>query len=136
LGDAADRAVTSKEKSNESSGGAVFLVRHLIPSLREDSRLIPNRAIFADWAVHAGILALVAAVFFVGAPAVAQSTPDSSAAQMPAWQVAAGGHMEFEVASIRPAGPDAGWHSNIDFSIEDLAVPPGASSLQQPSSAG
>jgi len=33
--------------------------------------------------------------------------------------------MEFEVASIRPAAPGASWHSNMDFSVEDSAPPPG-----------
>jgi bla regulator protein blaR1 len=45
--------------------------------------------------------------------------------QPPVWQVAAGGHAEFEVASIHPAAPGARWHANFDFSVEDSAVPPG-----------
>lgn len=62
------------------------------------------------------------------APANAQPSPPPTASaspQPPAWQTAAGGHMEFEVASIHPAAPGARWHSNMDFSVEDLAIPPG-----------
>jgi bla regulator protein blaR1 len=33
--------------------------------------------------------------------------------------------MEFEVAAVRPAAPGASWHTNVDFSVEDLAPPPG-----------
>ncbi len=87
--------------------------------------MIPHRAFVADWTVHAGILALVAAAFFVGTPAVAQSTPDSSTAQLPAWQVAAGGHMEFEVASIRRSEPDTFQRPNMVLNAEDTPVPAG-----------
>jgi bla regulator protein blaR1 len=64
--------------------------------------------------------ALFAAVLFANA----QPTP-ATATQPPAWQTAAGGHMEFEVASIRPAGPGAHGPMNIDLSVEDSPFPPG-----------
>jgi bla regulator protein BlaR1 len=59
----------------------------------------------------------------------AQSTPPpaSQALQpIPAWQKAAGGKMEFEVASIHPTAPGASsqW-KGLDMSIEDEPPPPG-----------
>ena len=47
----------------------------------------------------------------------AQSTPD--------WQKAAGGKMEFEVASIRPAGTGAFVPPNFGLNIDDGPIPPG-----------
>jgi bla regulator protein blaR1 len=44
---------------------------------------------------------------------------------MRAWQQAAGGKVEFEVASIRPGGPGAGWLGNLDMSVEDFMRPTG-----------
>jgi hypothetical protein len=64
-----------------------------------------------------GALAIVAAVAFAPSPVIAQTPPGSgaekvlaaaqvtAAPQPPAWQIAAGGKMEFEVASIHPAAP-------------------------------
>ena len=43
----------------------------------------------------------------------------------PAWQKTAGGNMEFEVASIRPAAPGASTRQNFDMSVEDVNIPPG-----------
>ena len=59
----------------------------------------------------------------------AQSTPPSApqtSQPIPAWQKAAGGKMEFEVASIHPTAPGASqrWHG-FDMSIEDVPFPPG-----------
>jgi uncharacterized protein (TIGR03435 family) len=103
-------------------------MKHSIPSLREDSRLNPHRALrafLADRAIRAGILAFVAAVFSVSAPAVAQTTPGSSASEPPDWQVAAGGHMEFEVASIHLGDPGKFTPPNIALNIDDTPIPAG-----------
>jgi bla regulator protein BlaR1 len=40
----------------------------------------------------------------------------------PAWQTTAGGGMDFEVASIRPAEPGTRSHSNIGLTIEDEPI--------------
>lgn len=80
------------------------------------------RAFLADRAIHAGFLAFVAIVFFVGAPAVAQAAP-SAAAPVLAWQTAAGGRMEFEVASVRPAAPGASGRTNVEMGLEEGIVP-------------
>ncbi|MGA9667787.1 MAG: TIGR03435 family protein [Terracidiphilus sp.] len=64
-----------------------------------------------------------------GAPdALAQSAPppaSQTSQPVPAWQTAAGGKMEFEVASIHPAAPGASTRQNFDMSIEDMTIPPG-----------
>jgi bla regulator protein blaR1 len=67
---------------------------------------------------------LAAAIAVLSISSVAQLAP-STVQPVPEWQKAAGGKMEFEVASIRPAPPGASWHSNMDFSVEDAAIPPG-----------
>jgi bla regulator protein blaR1 len=51
-------------------------------------------------------------------------TPPANSNSMPAWQIAAGGHNSFEVASIRLAEPGASWRSNIGF-FDDSPTPPG-----------
>ena len=43
----------------------------------------------------------------------------------PAWQIAAGGHMSFEVASIRLAEPGARFQTNINLNLEDEPIPIG-----------
>ena len=43
----------------------------------------------------------------------------------PEWQTAAGGKMEFDVASIRPAEPGSFFPSNINMAIDDTVLPPG-----------
>jgi uncharacterized protein (TIGR03435 family) len=83
------------------------------------------RAILADVAIRGRILAFVAAGFLFGAPAVAQSTTGSSAPQPPAWQTAAGAHMEFEVASIRLSEPGNYVRPNMALNSEDTPVQPG-----------
>jgi bla regulator protein blaR1 len=45
--------------------------------------------------------------------------------QLPAWQAAAGGHMEFEVASIRPGEPCVSRCASFDMSAEDTPMPAG-----------
>jgi bla regulator protein blaR1 len=44
---------------------------------------------------------------------------------IPTWQTAAGGHMSFEVASIRLGDPDKFIYPTIDLSIEDTPITPG-----------
>jgi uncharacterized protein (TIGR03435 family) len=83
------------------------------------------RAFLADRAIHAGVLAFVPALFLSGVPVVAQITPASNARQPPAWQVAAGGHAEFEVASVRPASPGARFRTNVNLNMEDEPIPIG-----------
>lgn len=46
----------------------------------------------------------------------------SKLAYYPARQIAAGGGMELEVASVRPAEPGMRWHSNIGLTIEDEPI--------------
>jgi uncharacterized protein (TIGR03435 family) len=66
---------------------------------------------------------------FSSMPLKAQATtgeiPQAKSNTMPAWQVAAGGHMEFEVASVRPAEPGARFRTNINLNLEDDPVPVG-----------
>jgi bla regulator protein blaR1 len=72
-------------------------------------------------AVFAKILALALIIF--AASAISQPAPVS--AQPPAWQVAAGSKMEFEVASIHPAAAGARGGMFFDLSAEDSSIPPG-----------
>src|SRR5690242_14105676 len=69
-----------------------------------------------------------------GVPLAAQSTagqsqqPSAQSAQIPEWQVAAGGHMEFDVASIKQdtAAPSPQTvSSNIPLGPQDLFSPTG-----------
>jgi bla regulator protein blaR1 len=70
--------------------------------------------------------ALTAVIGLLSVSPSANAQPSPTTVQpIPAWQEVAGGKMEFEVASIRPAAPGASWHSNMDFSVEDAAIPPG-----------
>lgn len=64
------------------------------------------------------------AVLLVLLNAQAQSTA-TPVQPIPAWQSAAGGRMEFEVASIRPVPAGARPHSNMDLSPDDTTVPNG-----------
>ncbi len=64
------------------------------------------------------------AVSLILLKAQAQSAP-RTAQPIPEWQSAAGGKMEFEVASIRPAAPGTHSHSNLDLSPDDTTVPNG-----------
>jgi uncharacterized protein (TIGR03435 family) len=83
------------------------------------------RTILYDRAIHAGILAFMAGVFLVGAPAVAQTAASTAAPQPPAWQAAAGGHMEFEVASIHLGEPGKFIPPTFGLNIDDAPIPPG-----------
>jgi len=49
----------------------------------------------------------------------------SALPQPPAWQIAAGGHAEFDLASIHLAVPGNYVQPNITLNIEDTPVPPG-----------
>jgi bla regulator protein blaR1 len=44
---------------------------------------------------------------------------------VPDWQKAAGGHMEFEVASVRPSDPGSSLSGNVDMNTEDYLDPAG-----------
>ena len=59
------------------------------------------------------------------AQATTGETPSANSNTTTAWQVAAGGHMEFEVASVRPAGPGARFRTNVGLNIEDEPIPIG-----------
>lgn len=59
------------------------------------------------------------------AQATTGDAPPADSHTTPAWQIAAGGHMSFEAASIRPAEPGARGRSNVSLYIEDEAIPPG-----------
>lgn len=65
----------------------------------------------------------MAAVFF-GVPVVAQ-TAASAAAPPPDWQTAAGGHMEFEVASIHLGEPGKFVPPTFGLNIDDERIPAG-----------
>ena len=85
------------------------------------------------WRLHFGSGAaacLAAALLFVGAAPTAKaqgnaSQPASESLPLPAWQTAAGGKMQFEVASIHPGDPDKFVRPNFGLGIEDTPLPPG-----------
>src|SRR5665213_3146672 len=55
----------------------------------------------------------------------ATPSPYQTSQPVPAWQREAGGKMEFEVASIRPAAPGTHPHFNGAYGIESSSAPPG-----------
>jgi bla regulator protein BlaR1 len=73
--------------------------------------------------------ALILTVAFCLASASANSQTPAPArpapSQPPGWQIAAGGLMSFEVASIRPAEPGARFHTNVNLNMEDEPIPLG-----------
>ena len=79
----------------------------------------------------AGLAALTSIVLLnlanisLKAQAATGETPSANSNPTPAWQVAAGGPMSFEVASIRPAGPDARFRTNVNLNMEDEPLPIG-----------
>jgi bla regulator protein blaR1 len=79
----------------------------------------------------AGSVALVSSVVLglanvtLTAQATTGETPSANSRTAPAWQVAAGRHMEFEVASIHPAELGTFVYPNIPLNNEDTPVPPG-----------
>jgi bla regulator protein BlaR1 len=58
----------------------------------------------------------------IQAQATIGETPSANSNRTPAWQTAAGGKMEFEVASIRTAEPGARRRSNVSLTVEDEAI--------------
>jgi uncharacterized protein (TIGR03435 family) len=66
-----------------------------------------------------------AALLLAGRLVVAQATVNAAAPQSPAWQVDAGGHAEFDVASIHRSEPGSFLRPNIVLNAEDTPVPPG-----------
>jgi bla regulator protein blaR1 len=78
----------------------------------------------------AGLVALASSFVFglanlqLKAQATEGETPSENSNSTPAWQIAAGGHTSFEVASIHLAEPGASWRSNIGF-FDDSPTPPG-----------
>jgi uncharacterized protein (TIGR03435 family) len=78
--------------------------------------------------VHRGetaILFLPAAVIAAFLCTYGLVTGQSSAPQVPAWQTDAGGHAEFDVASIHRSEPGAFLKPNMVLNSEDTPVPPG-----------
>src|SRR3569623_1312560 len=76
----------------------------------------------------AALGSLTALVLLLSASLVAQEFPeqkDSKDAHVfsPAWQIAAGGRLKFEVASVRPADPDHVISPSFSLSVEDGPVP-------------
>src|ERR1700761_8671703 len=69
------------------------------------------------------------ALGFVNVPLQAQATTGENHSAnsniTPAWQIAAGGHLSFEVASIRRAGPGARFQTNVNLNLEDEPIPVG-----------
>jgi bla regulator protein blaR1 len=77
----------------------------------------------------AGLVALTATLVLglANMPSKAQATtggtPSANSSPTPAWQIAAGGPMSFEVASIRPAGLGASFRTNVNLNMEDEPIP-------------
>jgi bla regulator protein blaR1 len=63
-------------------------------------------------------------VLLVVVPVSAFSWAQHPSSQTLAWQIAAGGKMEFEVASIRPGAPCNTRCTNVGMSIDDAPIPP------------
>jgi bla regulator protein blaR1 len=57
------------------------------------------------------------------AQATSGETPSANSHTTPEWQIAAGGHMSFEVASIRPGDPGKFIYPTINLSVEDTPIP-------------
>ena len=70
-------------------------------------------------------LAIFIAPFIASILIHAQTSTTSAPPQVPAWQIAAGGHAEFEVASIRPGDPARFVRPTFPLSIDDSPIPPG-----------
>jgi uncharacterized protein (TIGR03435 family) len=78
---------------------------------------------------NAGVCVGVAMLFaFAAGSAQAQESASQAASQpqsAPVWQTAAGGKMEFEVASIRPGDPSKFTPPNFALNIDDTPIPAG-----------
>ena len=79
----------------------------------------------AELVALASTVALGLANMPLSAQATTGETPSANSNITPARQTAAGGHMSFEVASIRPAGPGARFHTNVNLNMEDEPIPIG-----------
>src|ERR1700733_10992495 len=80
----------------------------------------------------AAALVVLASSFVFGLPnsqlkaqATTGDTPSANSLTSQEWEKAAGGKMEFDVASIRPAEPCVSRCTNIGLSIDDAPIPPG-----------
>jgi len=69
------------------------------------------------------IAALLLLSFSVARTQSEQNDPRADGPSLPAWKIAAGGKMEFEVASIRPADPDHFISPSFSLSAEDGPIP-------------
>jgi bla regulator protein blaR1 len=91
-------------------------------------RILTTRAA-RNFSLSRKLLTSAAALIAISAPAVlglAQAKPE-----MPDWQKAAGGKMEFEVAAIKPAEPGKRIEANIGLNSDNEPIPPGGSLLVQ-----
>lgn len=59
------------------------------------------------------------------AQATTGQTPSANSDKTPAWQTAAGGHMSFEVASIKLSQPGTFTPPNFALNIDDTSIPRG-----------
>jgi bla regulator protein blaR1 len=76
----------------------------------------------------AGLVAVVVfclAVASLNSQTTAGQKPSLQSRTIPQWQTAAGGKMEFEVASIRLAGPGPFRPPSFALNIDDDSIPPG-----------
>lgn len=85
------------------------------------SRLTGIASQRAAAAISSLLLAGIAACLLPSGFARAQT----SAPPAPAWQTAAGGHMEFEVATIKPGDPGKFIPPTFGLNIDDAPIPPG-----------
>src|SRR4051812_8470409 len=69
------------------------------------------------------IAVLLLLSFSVARTQAEQNDQKAAGSSLPAWQVAAGGKMEFEVASIRLADPDHSISPSFSLSAEDGPIP-------------
>lgn len=78
----------------------------------------------AKSAAFAYVLAIGFALTPLKAQIAHQVSPANPTAP-PSWQIAAGGHMSFEVASVRLAEPGAQFRANVNLNMEDEPIPKG-----------
>ena len=87
--------------------------------------LIPAFSARQSLAAPIALAALIAIAPQTSSAQSAIAPPQSTAPQAAAWQTAAGGHMEFEVASIRRSEPGTFLRPNMVLNAEDTPVPTG-----------
>jgi uncharacterized protein (TIGR03435 family) len=79
---------------------------------------------FSPRSNRTGKLALAAALIFLAAPvALAQTAASPQSPNLPQWQIDAGSHAEFDVASVRPTPPDAPPHDGYEIINNPLLNP-------------